>query len=164
MPDFNHAPIDRHESLAPFSRDHYRGLVVARHLIQSTDADREPGDRRAALLEFEEAWRDEIAEHFDDEERLLTGRLSGNDRKRLLTEHETLRALAERSTRLRDEADPDPVLVRQMGETLRRHIRWEERELFSRLQDQLSAEQLKALQQHTAIIEKQRPRDAHGRR
>jgi hypothetical protein len=160
MPDFNNPPIHRHESLVPFSRDHYQGLVVARRLVLAGAPDAEPVDRRTALEEFVAAWKGEIAEHFEDEERLLLEHLADDDRDRLLTEHETLRTHASQADHLRREDDPDRDVVRRMGEALERHIRWEERELFTRLQNQLSMDQLQAIQQETAIIEARRPRNA----
>lgn len=157
MPRFNHAPIERHEALAPFSRDHYGGLVQAQHLVKAADAD--PSARRKTLAEFVDVWDHEIAGHFDDEERLLLELMVEADRRRLLDEHAELRAMADEARAMRRQTDPDPDKLRELGRTLNAHIRWEERELFGRLQGALSDEQLTLLQQHTAPIEAARPRD-----
>ncbi len=158
MPDFTHAPLHRHEALAPFSRDHYIGLMQAQQLRKAADADNVT--RRKAIAAFTDTWNQEIAEHFRDEERLLLGLMREEDRARLLREHKQLTELARQARHLGKEADPDPSMLKQIGEMLEKHIRWEERELFDRLQKRLDEEQLNALRQHTGEIEQARPRKA----
>lgn len=157
MPQFEHDPISRHEALAPFSRDHYVGLVKARHLIKA--AAKDDIARRGALSEFIDAWDSEIAPHFRDEERLLADIASPEDRERLFNEHRRLTQLAETARALHGEIDPDPETVRRIGQALDDHIRWEERELFNRVQDKLTPEQLAELGIETATIERSRPRN-----
>jgi hemerythrin len=158
MARFKHSPIERHEALAPFSRDHYTGLVQAQRLKKAADADAVA--RRKAIAEFVDAWDCEIAEHFADEERLLAHMAGDADRQRLLNEHQQLTDLAEQTRALRRQTDPDAAVVRRIGELLDQHIRWEERELFMRLQDQLTDAQLAELGHRTEPIEKSRPRNA----
>jgi len=155
---FKHSPIERHEALAPFSRDHYTGLVQAQHLKKAAESDAVA--RRKAIAEFVDAWDNEIAEHFADEERLLPALAGDTDRQRLIAEHQQLTDLADQARVLRRQPDPDAQVVRQIGQTLDQHIRWEERELFVRLQDQLSNEQLAELGHQTEPIEQSRPRNA----
>lgn len=164
MNRFQHRPITRHEALAPFSRDHYLGLVRARHLIKAADADAVA--RRKAIAEFIDGFDHEIAEHFDDEERLLVDLLDEAHRERLIAEHRALRESADHARQLRKQVDPDPETLRQIGQALDDHIRWEERELFQHIQSTLSEAQLRVLQGHTAPIEQSRPRQtgAHGSR
>ena len=159
MTRFHHAPIARLEALAPFSRDHYVGLVQARHLAKAAGAD--DVARRKALSEFLDAWDSDIAEHFRDEERLLADLAAPEDRERLLAEHRRLMALADVARRLHRKVDSDPATLREIGQALEAHIRWEERDLFQRLQDRLSTEQLAALGVQTAAIEQARPRNIH---
>lgn len=156
MARFKHSPIERHEALAPFSRDHYTGLVQAQHLKKAAESGAVA--RRKAIAEFVDAWDSEIAEHFADEERLLLELASDADRQRLLKEHQQLTDLADQVRGLRRQTDPDAAVVRQIGQALDEHIRWEERELFVRLQDQLSDEQLAELGHQTEPIEQSRPR------
>jgi len=158
MARFKHSPIERHEALAPFSRDHYTGLVQAQHLKKAADSDAVA--RRKAIAEFVDAWDKEIAEHFADEERLLLELAGDADGKRLLNEHQQLTDMAGRARVLRRQTNPDSEVVRQIGQALDEHIRWEERELFVRLQDQLTDEQLAELGHQTAPIEQSRPRSA----
>jgi len=152
------APIERHEAIVPFSRDHYVGLVQAQHLMKAAEA----GDveRRKAVAAFIDAWDGEIAKHFDDEERLLLELLQEQDRRRLVGEHEALRVLANQARKMRRQVDPRAADVKQIGILLEQHIRWEERELFARLQEQLTDAQLSRLAVKTAEVEQSRPRSA----
>ena len=156
MSEFKHAPQSRHEALVPFSRDHYTGLVQAQHLVKAADA--LEVDRRKAVAEFMDAWDNEISSHFRDEERLLAGLLGEEDRRRMIQEHETLTELARQASKLRKQVDPDPDTLRQIGQRLEQHIRWEERELFHRIQNQLTEQKLAELKRQTAEIEATRPR------
>ena len=156
MPEFEHPPISRHEALAPFSRDHYTGLVHAQRLMKSSLADAIA--RRKAVAEILDAWDSEIGAHFADEERLLADGLRDDDRGRLLAEHSRLSELAARLRKARRQVDPDPSLLDECGRLLDQHIRWEERELFERVQCDLSDTALVALGALTTPIEASRAR------
>ena len=156
MANFKQPPIVRHEALAPLSRDHYVGLVQARHLILAADED--DVARRKAVEEFIDAWEREIAVHFRDEERLLSALMDEKDRQRLLDEHARLTELATKVCAQRRQIDPDPLTLREFGQSLEQHIRWEERELFSRIQDRMNPSRLDELQKQTVMIETSRPR------
>lgn len=159
MPRFEHAPIKRHDALVPLSRDHFTGLVRAQRLIKA--ADRGRVERHKALAGFVDAWNAEIAGHFEDEERLFLGHISECDASRLLREHAQLRALAEEAKQLRASVDPSPERVAHIGRVLRDHIRWEERELFTRIENAMDEDRLQAIARHTARIEDSRPRSVN---
>lgn len=156
MDKFVHAPITRHEALVPLSRDHYAGLVWAARLTKAAAKDRVA--RHKALAGFLDAWSIEISPHFDDEERLFQGRISHDDQHRLTQEHDKIRALAVEARQLRTEVDPSPQRVAHIGKTLNEHIRWEERELFGRIEESLDDEQLRTLATETAKVEATRAR------
>lgn len=158
MPEYQHPPIRRAEALAPFSRDHYAGLVQARRLQKAAGSDA-PADRRRAIAEFIDAWDREIAEHFRDEERLLPDHLDPADRDRLLEEHRRLGAEAEQARQLRRTTDPDAAALDRLGRDLEQHIRWEERELFERIQQRLGEDASAELESRTQEIERRRPRN-----
>lgn len=151
-----HPPLKRHPSLQPFSRDHYGGLVQAQHLLKASEAG--PEERRGALAAFLDAWNAEIAEHFDDEERLLADLMSEEQRVRLNREHAALRKLAEEARGHRRQVDPGAAWVRTLGQTLNDHIRWEERELFPAIESTADDAQLGRLKQETDAFEATRPR------
>lgn len=158
MADFHHRPLVRHAALAPFSRDHYSGLVQSQHLIKAGRAD--DIARRKAVAEFVDVYDHDILPHFRDEERLLGPVLSDADRSELLRQHRRLEQDAESLRRLRRAVDPDPRALVEAGRRLEAHIRWEERELFARVQAQLDAQQIRALQRRTEAVEAVRPRHA----
>jgi len=157
MAKFKHAPIDRDEALAPLSRDHYVGLVLAHHLIRAAAED--DVARRQAVEELIDVWDREIAVHLRDEERLLSEFMDKADHQRLLDEHKRLTDLASRVYAARRQVDPDSAVLREFGQLLEEHIRWEERELFNRIEDRLDTAQLAELQKKTAAIEAARPRN-----
>lgn len=147
-------PLRRHPALRPLSREHMGGLIHARDLQNA--ADTEPALRGETIRRFLEAWHSEIAAHFDDEERLL-GPLIRDPvlRERLLSEHRTLRALAEKC-----ESDAraacEPATLIELGRLLHDHIRWEERVLFEAIQAEHPAA-LAQLEPQSADIESRRP-------
>jgi iron-sulfur cluster repair protein YtfE (RIC family) len=136
-------------------------LVSAQHLKKA--ADRDAVARRHAVAEFVDAWDTEIAAHFADEERVLLPLLDAADGSRLRQEHFELNELSDAARAERRQVDPDASILRQLGDALEKHIRWEERQLFGRLQMSLSEMQLAALERETAAIENTRHRRA-GRR
>ena len=157
MAEFNNRPLPRHDALAPLSRDHYVGLVQARHLIRGSKGDEIV--RRGVVAEFLDAWRDDVAVHFRDEERLLLPHMDEADRERLIGEHRSLSTLALQVYEERKKVAPDPALLLKLGEELERHIRWEERDLFGRLQATLGEEVLAELEHSTEALEETRHRD-----
>jgi hypothetical protein len=159
MPRFKKTPLHRHEALAPFSRDHYTGLVQSQHLIKAAALN--AAARRKAVADFVDAWDHDIAEHFRDEERLLIPFMTDIDRAALLGQHRQLSRDAENLRTLRRSTDPDPDTLAEVGRRLAEHIRWEERELFARLQEQLNPGQIDDLQKQTAVVESARPRMVH---
>lgn len=155
----SHPPLTRHPALQPLSRDHYVGLVQAQHLLRAAQAGE--SDRRAALADFRTAWQQDISVHFMDEERLLVALIpEPTSRERLLDEHARLRNLASRA--LQGTEDPDPDLLRQIGQLLNDHIRWEERHLFPAIEETAGQNQLANLQETTSALELSRPRSACG--
>ncbi len=151
-----HPPLKRHLSLQPLSRDHYVGLVQAQHLIKSADAT--AAERAKALADFVQAWAAEISAHFRDEERLLPELVSGEPVERLRREHRALAAFAEEARHRKDTPDPGAAWVRELGQLLNDHIRWEERELFPLIERSASTEQLRNLTQETERLEQSRAR------
>ena len=150
----------RHEALAPFSRDHYVGLVQARHLVRASEG--EAQERHEAIRAFMAAWHNEILVHFQDEERLLLSLLEEADRERMLAEH---RQLVERAAELEAQQKqemPDGRLLEETGNLLREHIRWEERDVFNRLQNNSDEEILAELQVSTTKVEESRDRRGSG--
>lgn len=148
-------PLKRHRTLAPLSREHMSGLVQARNLRRG--ANENAHTRRATVAAFVEAWKSEIRDHFDDEERLLLPLTRDQAlRDRLRQDHSVLRELAQRCIDSPDMVASDPALMQRIGSLLHDHIRWEEREYFETIQCDHS-EALESMLHEADRIEKQRP-------
>lgn len=135
--------MKRSEALRTLSHQHHQGLFAA---LQLKRADRETAaDACQAFIDFFER---EGARHFRIEEELLLpafARHAGCDEPaivRVLTEHVELRR---RGQDLEAEADPDEGALRELGERLERHIRFEERGLFPMIEEALPPDELERL-------------------
>lgn len=130
--------MKRHSSLEPFSRDHNEGLILARRLDL---------DGVAALPALRECWDREMRDHFKEEERLLVPLCDSSLVTRLRDEHRQIETLIETAA-TDDEA-------RRLGELLHDHIRWEERELFVRIEE-FGEATLRSLAEETERVERKR--------
>jgi hypothetical protein len=124
--------VKRSAELTPLSHEHHQALFVAMGL------------KRAEGPEAADAFLDYHAEtgtrHFEiEEEILLPGWLAADpaaetaDAHRILAEHLEIRVAA---ARIRD-GEPAVEDLRALGELLERHVRFEERELFPRIEERL---------------------------
>lgn len=132
--------MKRSEALKGLSHQHHRGLFAALQLKRARPET--AADARQAFLDFFER---EGARHFRAEEELLLpayARHAGFDRPeiaRVLVEHVDLRR---RGQDLEAAADPEPSALRELGERLEGHIRFEERELFPMIEAALPDDEL----------------------
>lgn len=154
MPD--QTPLKRHESLIPFSRDHYVGLVQSQHLLKAAKED--DTSRRKAVADFIDVWAIEVEPHFSDEERLLPRFMCESDAVRFEADHARIRSLAKQAADQRRQIAPDAEWMRELGQTLHDHIRWEERQLFPTIEQNTAPQQLEVLRQQTSKVEASRPR------
>jgi hemerythrin-like domain-containing protein len=135
--------MKRSEALKGLSHQHHQGLFAALQLKRASPET--AAEARKAFLDFFER---EGAHHFRAEEELLLpayARHTGFDEPgivRVLTEHVDLRR---RGQDVEASADPDPAALRELGELLERHIRFEERELFPMIEQALPDEELERL-------------------
>ena len=163
-PSGRRQPIVRHPSLHPFSRDHLEGLRQARLLRLAAPGD--AAQRRAALAGLIAAWDAELADHFDEEERLLLPWCRNAElAQRLLDEHAAIRDLAARARREVVAPEPDCDLVARLGALLHDHIRWEEHVFFAEVERMAARSKgaLHALKEAMDRIEASRPRAARKR-
>ncbi len=139
--------MKRSQALRSLSREHHRALSVAQDLRHADDPER-------AAAKFLEFWEREGAEHFRIEEAVLLptwkllGTVHAEAAARLAREHLQLRsaalALAEAASL---------VAVRQLGEELVAHVRFEERELFPMIEADLGRAELQQLARAVARAE-----------
>jgi hemerythrin-like domain-containing protein len=118
--------MKRAPELIPLSREHHEALVLARHACDSAEADtvREQVLRR---------WSQQIEAHFAAEEQVLLPALARAGAGELaaiaLHQHAQLRGFVER---LRA---GDLAALPLWGDAMRRHVQFEERELFALAQE-----------------------------
>jgi iron-sulfur cluster repair protein YtfE (RIC family) len=134
--------VKRHPALAELSRDHHHALVVARALKRAEGETAE--DARVRFLEY---WRKDGAEHFREEEEILLptyAAYADPDHpviSRVLIDHVRIRRLASELS----EASPPAEFMQQLGRELEQHVRREERELFSLIEQAMPDEELRHL-------------------
>lgn len=117
--------MKRHDALIGLSQDHHHALVLARRCASE----------ELTWDEMVRAFEEELEPHFQIEERMLLPAL-GDDPlvDRTLADHAAIRAHV-RSRR---------SLV-ELGDLLREHVRFEERELFERAQQVMGEAELAKL-------------------
>jgi hypothetical protein len=140
-------PLRRNPALVPLSHDHHDGLMAAVRLKKEKPAYRDETD---PLVSIKRLWRDELRPHFEQEERVLFSRQWPAEVTvmvdQALDEHRQIRAIVERV----EAGNATSADVRELGELLERHIRFEERQLFGALQDALSAAEMTAVGEQIA--------------
>jgi iron-sulfur cluster repair protein YtfE (RIC family) len=135
--------MKRSEALRALSHDHHQGLFAALQLKRARQETAD--DARAVFLDFFER---EGARHFRAEEELLLPAFAGHSEVdqpaivRVLTEHVDIRR---RRQELEASVDPDPAELRELGERLESHIRFEERVLFPMIEAALPVDELERL-------------------
>ena len=123
--------MPRTGALLSLSREHHTSLVMARAVRKAADAN----DNIAyseALKRIEAHWHGVLAAHFAQEEQLIRLAADALDPEavaRILAEHAELHALACGPCLL----EPD-MRLRQFGDLLAAHVRYEERVIFPQLQ------------------------------
>ena len=135
--------MKRSEALKVLSHQHHRGLFAA---LQMKRAGKDTAaEARQVFLDF---YQREGARHFRAEEELLLPAYARHTEPgrqeivRVLTEHVDLRR---RGQDLEAGADVSPEALRELGERLEHHIRFEERELFPMIEAALPDDELERL-------------------
>jgi hemerythrin-like domain-containing protein len=132
--------LKRAEALRSLSRDHHVALTVAQRLRRAEDA-------AAGAASFLEFWEEHGERHFRLEEEVLLprwgllGTVDADAAARLAQEHLRIRiaAIAVRA------GTPALEQVRELGDRLHEHVRFEERELFPAIEADLGDEKLSRL-------------------
>ncbi len=142
--------MKRDEALRPLSREHLGALIAAKALREATDAP----DARRSFLRF---WEQDGRRHFRIEEEVLLpgwaldGEVDRDGVARMLDEHLRIRRDA-----LRLEAGEVPAAdLRALGDLLHDHVRFEERELFPRVEAALDEAALARLADRIERAEEQ---------
>ncbi len=136
--------MKRHPGLAPLSRDHHHALVLARETrALLPELARDPA---AFIAQVRLRFDAELAPHFAIEERELVTRSVASGEPlaslaaRVVADHQALRAMV---------ASLEPSSLASQceafGDRLAEHVRFEEREWFPALEEQLGSDALARL-------------------
>ncbi len=145
--------MKRSAELKPLSHDHHQALFVAMQLKRAS-----PEDGPFAFQAFADFVRETGDRHFRiEEEILLPAWLAGVGAAaepaalaaRVAAEHLEIRARARRLAA----AGPAPDELRELGDLLERHVRFEERELFPLIEDALDETAIRDLGLEIAAAE-----------
>lgn len=131
-------PIKRHKGSQPLSRERHQGLLLSWKI--RTGIKKEISiERIKKYCDF--FFKEELIHHFNIEELHIFTLLDSDDKliKRALAEHRKL-------TRLFMQKKPDMKTLIAIEEKPEKHIRFEERVLFNKIQEEASAKQLLKIQ------------------
>lgn len=132
--------MKRSQALISLSHEHHHALFVAKLMRDATEVEPTAG-------KFADFWNDEGALHFRIEEEVLLpgsdlpGPSADPDVARVFDEHLDIRRRALRV--LSGDASIDDL--HQLGTVLADHVRFEERQLFPRIESSLDAARLEQL-------------------
>ncbi|MBW6476922.1 MAG: hemerythrin domain-containing protein [Chromatiales bacterium] len=133
--------MKRVAALRQLSDDHHQGLVLALRAKKAADG-KDGLSVDAIWAEVVQRFADELEPHFQIEERYLAPALLDVGEiqlvQRLHQEHAALRELLEAT-------DHSAASLREFGQMLAQHIRFEERDLFEAAQRLLSSRTLDAI-------------------
>lgn len=142
--------MKRHPALISLSQDHHQGLLLAQLLKKNAPEYKGlPADRLGKMKYAIEVYKNELDQHFKEEEEIVFPYLKNKDKDidelvcEILSEHDILKSSI---LSLKD----DDNLIDQMdkiGHLLEAHIRKEERVLFEKIPQVLSEDELKIIKQ-----------------
>jgi len=141
--------LKRTRELKPLSSEHHQALLLAFQLKKALAGHAEsagaPKDLDG-LVALARRYEDSVfTTHTAAEEELLGRHLAAGDMRRLQTEHSQMRRFLA-SARLAPPGERRQALL-GFADLLERHVRWEERELFPRCEEELGDEALATLGQ-----------------
>ena len=133
----SHQPIKRHKALVAFSKEHHFGLLLIWKIRQGLNNAIHSERISNYVLFF---FKEDLEKHFKEEEQLLFCKLPDDDvlRKQAETDHQSINQLAAAIRKNKN----DTVLLNQLADELEKHIRFEEREFFIHLQNNLAEDEL----------------------
>jgi hemerythrin-like domain-containing protein len=140
--------MKRHQSLYPLSHDHHHALVQALNLDKAGAGDDQAGFREAAAR-FADFWRSDLQRHFAQEEQIVLPLLAkyktadAAEIRETLEQHSAIVMLVgELNEKLARSETIESNLLISLAESLRRHIRYEESELFPAVETSVPDEEL----------------------
>ena len=142
----------RHDALLPLTHDHHHALAQCRRLNRAAES-----DQRSVRIEQAEAFLDfflgRALHHFREEEELFFPPAAAISETsdlvvRAVMEHLKIHGLVADLKRQLRQSDLAPELMREISETLRSHVRFEEGELFPLIERLVPSDSLNELATH----------------
>jgi iron-sulfur cluster repair protein YtfE (RIC family) len=141
--------MKRHKSLYPLSHDHHHALVQALNLDKAAAGDDQTGLREAAAR-FADFWRSDLQRHFAQEEQIVLPLLAmykAADAAEIIDTLEQHSAIAKLIGELGEKLALQEEMIEasaltNLAESLRRHIHYEEGELFPVIEATVPEEEL----------------------
>jgi len=147
--------VKRHPSLHPLSQHHHFALIQALEMRRAAEA---PAEKRSAAVDrqadkFVAFWHKTGMVHFREEEEVLLPAYARYTRidqdagvMRLLTDHAEIRATVQDFEQRRAKKLPiEPEALARAAKLLHDHVRFEENDVFPRIERALGEEQLNAM-------------------
>lgn len=135
-----HTPIQRHQAIISFSRDHHFGLLLVWKIRQGLKNGIN-AERISNYILY--VFKADLEHHFREEEQLLFNKLPADDalRKRAEADHHILYGLIAALT----DDKTDTAQLSRFADELEKHIRFEERVLFNYMQENIDKDDLEQI-------------------
>jgi hemerythrin-like domain-containing protein len=130
-------PIKRNPAIVTFSKEHHFALLLIWKIREGLKKSIDPARISRYIVHF---YVTDLIYHFTDEEKILFNKLPSDNPHRIHaeTDHKNINQMI-------DELKKDSVdkaLLEKFADTLEKHIRFEEREFFNYLQENVSEDVL----------------------
>ncbi len=148
-------PMKRHPALIPLSKDHHFGLLLCWKIRMGIKQGVAP-DRISRYVNY--FFENHLKAHFMEEEQHIFTLLPEADekRKKAQRQHRKINRLVEK---LSSEPANTPTILVQIEEEVEGHIRFEERDLFPYLQDEMDESALEQLKQKIEEVHDMQPEE-----
>ncbi|WP_312133623.1 hemerythrin domain-containing protein [Empedobacter sp.] len=129
--------MKRSEYIVPLSKDHHFGLLCSWKIQKGLDKNIAL-NRITAYVDF--FWKNHLSNHFEQEEQIIFPYSNEKYNQQIKAEHNDIRAIVEKIMQY-----PEKSLFEKFSHLLKDHIRFEERDWFPYLQNNLNETELKEI-------------------
>ncbi len=143
------AAIKRDKALHILSHDHHHGLILAQLVKKGSPKYKNLPETTEGKKDYSiRFYNDELIKHFEDEEKILFPVVNGKDDEidnlieEIITEHKKIKQLINRL----DSDEGVENNLDELGNILESHIRKEERNLFMKIQEILTEDELTSVE------------------
>ena len=133
-------PIKRSRHLLPLSKDHHFTLLFCWKIRQGVKNGVEPGRIRKYVQHF---WQKDMQGHFREEEEILFAAFQGEKITKAVNDHRQIEEQVDKIVNSFPGEASEQLLA--LADTVEAHVRFEERELFPYLEQQLTEIQWEAI-------------------